>query len=124
MSLLHNSTTALLAAIGIALCAIDAGQRRDTALKLAGMAALGAAFMPSPALADQFIEASDGATIDCELARGELSRIALIDDGFANVSKIASGLPTPKVRASSRGSPSSRASGNTSRPSSSRARSW
>ncbi|VVT00601.1 type-F conjugative transfer system secretin TraK [Erythrobacter sp. EC-HK427] len=93
MSLLHNSTTALLAATGIALCGLGAGQRRDIALKLAGMAALGAAFMPSPALADQFIEASDGATIDCELARGELSRIALIDDGFANVSKIASGFP-------------------------------
>src|SRR3546814_5332068 len=29
----------------------------------------------------------------CTLARGDLTRIALIDDGFANVSKIASAYP-------------------------------
>ncbi len=47
----------------------------------------------SPAHADQFVEAADGATIDCVLARGALTRIALIKDGFANVSKMASGYP-------------------------------
>ncbi len=47
----------------------------------------------SPAQADQFVEAADGATIDCVLARGALTRIALIKDGFANVSKMASGYP-------------------------------
>ena len=46
-----------------------------------------------PAHADQFVEAADNATIACELARGELTRIALVGDGFANVSKIASGFP-------------------------------
>jgi conjugal transfer pilus assembly protein TraK len=46
-----------------------------------------------PAHADQFVEATDNATIACELARGELTRIALVGDGFANVSKIASGFP-------------------------------
>ena len=47
----------------------------------------------SPAHADQFVEAADGAAIDCVLARGALTRIALIEDGFANVSKMASGYP-------------------------------
>ncbi|MEO1167910.1 MAG: type-F conjugative transfer system secretin TraK [Pseudomonadota bacterium] len=47
----------------------------------------------SPAQADQFVEAADGASIDCVLARGALTRIALIQDGFANVSKMASGYP-------------------------------
>lgn len=57
------------------------------------LAVLALAFGPTPALADQVIEAADNATIDCQLSRGELSRIALIDDGFASVSKIASGYP-------------------------------
>lgn len=47
----------------------------------------------TPAHADQFIEAADGSAIDCVLARGALTRIALIADGFANVSKMASGYP-------------------------------
>ncbi|UAB78942.1 type-F conjugative transfer system secretin TraK [Erythrobacter sp. SCSIO 43205] len=47
----------------------------------------------SPAHADQIVEAADGASIDCVLARGALTRIALIQDGFANVSKMASGYP-------------------------------
>jgi conjugal transfer pilus assembly protein TraK len=62
-------------------------------LAATGLAALAIAILPVPALADQVIEAADNATIDCELSRGELSRIALIEDGFANVSKIASGYP-------------------------------
>ena len=56
------------------------------------LAALTCAFA-TPARADQFVEAADGATIDCVLARGALTRIALIEDGFANVSKMASGFP-------------------------------
>jgi len=57
------------------------------------LAALGLALAAVPAHADQFVEATDNATIACELARGELTRIALVGDGFANVSKIASGFP-------------------------------
>src|SRR3546814_14824340 len=60
---------------------------------MTGLAVLAFALTPVPAHADQFVEAADNATIDCELARGELTRIAPIDDGFANVSKIASGFP-------------------------------
>ena len=93
MNLLSNPASAMLAATGLAMFSVGVKQRRDVALKLAGLTALGLALVPTPALADQFIEASDGSTIDCELARGELTRIALIEDGFANVSKIASGFP-------------------------------
>ena len=55
--------------------------------------AIATAAYASPAHADQFVEAADGAAIDCVLARGALTRIALIEDGFANVSKMASGYP-------------------------------
>ncbi|WP_283420064.1 type-F conjugative transfer system secretin TraK [Sphingopyxis sp. Geo48] len=58
-----------------------------------GAALCALAFSVSPAFADQFVEAADNAKIDCVLSRGELTRIALIDDGFANVSKIASAYP-------------------------------
>lgn len=57
------------------------------------LAALAVGLAAVPAHADQFVEAADNATIACELARGELTRIALVGDGFANVSKIASGFP-------------------------------
>ncbi len=55
--------------------------------------AIASAAYAAPARADQFVEAADGSTIDCVLARGALTRIALIEDGFANVSKMARGYP-------------------------------
>jgi len=93
MSLLPSPLAAALAGTGLACFAIGATRRPDHGLKLTGLAFLAFALAPVPAHADQFVEAADNATIDCELARGELTRIALIDDGFANVSKIASGFP-------------------------------
>ncbi|WP_228766236.1 type-F conjugative transfer system secretin TraK [Pelagerythrobacter aerophilus] len=93
MSLLPSPLAAALAGTGLACFAIGATRRPDHGLKLTGLAVLAFALAPVPAHADQFVEAADNATIDCELARGELTRIALIDDGFANVSKIASGFP-------------------------------
>jgi conjugal transfer pilus assembly protein TraK len=60
---------------------------------ISSLAALAVSLAAVPAHADQFVEAADNATIACELARGELTRIALVGDGFANVSKIASGFP-------------------------------
>jgi conjugal transfer pilus assembly protein TraK len=60
---------------------------------ISSLAALAVGLAAVPAHADQFVEAADNATIACELARGELTRIALVGDGFANVSKIASGFP-------------------------------
>jgi len=98
MSLLPSPLAAALAGTGLACFAIGATRRPDPGLKLTGLAVLAFALAPVPAHADQFVEAADNATIDCELARGELTRIALIDDGFANVSKIASGFPTTTSR--------------------------
>ena len=62
------------------------------ALTAAALAAASCAFATA-AHADQFVEAADGAAIDCVLARGALTRVALVNDGFANVSKMASGYP-------------------------------
>ncbi len=93
MSLLPSPFAAALAGTGLACFAIGVTRRPDPGLKLTGLAVLAFALAPVPAHADQFVEAADNATVDCELARGELTRIALIDDGFANVSKIASGFP-------------------------------
>lgn len=62
------------------------------ALAAVALTAASGAFATA-AQADQFVEAADGAAIDCVLARGALTRIALVNDGFANVSKMASGYP-------------------------------
>ena len=82
MSLLPSPLAAALAGTGLACFAIGATRRPDHGLKLTGLAFLAFALAPVPAHADQFVEAADNATIDCELARGELTRIALIDDDF------------------------------------------
>ena len=46
-----------------------------------------------PVLADEFRQAADSARIDCNVSKRELTRIALIGDQFASVSKISSGTP-------------------------------
>ena len=93
MTFLPTSMASGLAAAGVAMFSLGATRRPDPGLKLCGLAILSFALVSTPAHADQFVEAADGATIDCELARGALTRIALVEDGFANVSKIASGYP-------------------------------
>jgi conjugal transfer pilus assembly protein TraK len=64
---------------------------------LAKPALLGAAsalmLLASPAQADQFKQAADGAGIDCAVSARELTRFALIGDQFASVSKISTGTP-------------------------------
>lgn len=47
----------------------------------------------SPARADQFKQAADGAGIECAVSARELTRFALIGDQFASVSKISTGTP-------------------------------
>ena len=93
MSLFSSCHYAALAGTGLGLFSLGATRRPDIGLKPLGIAVLAFACMAAPARADQFIEAADNAQIDCLLSRGELTRIALVDDGFANVSKIASGYP-------------------------------
>ena len=91
MSLLAHPLPALLGASAVSLVA--ATRRPSPAATATGLAAMALALIASPARADQFVEAADGASIDCVLARGALTRIALVKDGFANVSKMASGYP-------------------------------
>ncbi len=95
MTILSTITLAWLFSAGLASLSLGAARRPDTGLKTAGSAliVLAACLSASPAHADQFVEAGDGAQIDCKLSRDELTRISLIGDGFANVSKIATGYP-------------------------------
>ncbi|WP_299309687.1 type-F conjugative transfer system secretin TraK [uncultured Croceicoccus sp.] len=62
-------------------------------LPLAGLAIAAALAGTTPALADQFKQAADGAAIDCTVSQRELTRFALVEDQFASVSKISSGYP-------------------------------
>nr|WP_031290927.1 type-F conjugative transfer system secretin TraK [Sphingobium baderi] len=64
-----------------------------TASRMVGACLLALVFVleSAPALADQAIMASDSAQVDCHASAKDLTRISLVDDGFASVSKIATG---------------------------------
>ena len=47
----------------------------------------------SPAWADQTVLASDGSQVDCAVSAKDLTRISLVEDEFASVSKISTGNP-------------------------------
>jgi conjugal transfer pilus assembly protein TraK len=57
---------------------------------LFGLAVL---FLAQPAWADQTIMAADGAQVDCRASAKDLTRISLVEDEFASVSKISTGSP-------------------------------
>ena len=80
---------------GIASFALGSTRRFDLALRPLGavLIGMGLALAATPALADQYKQAADSVGIDCTLSRHELTRIALIGDSFASVSKISSGTP-------------------------------
>ncbi|OYZ15858.1 MAG: conjugal transfer protein TraK [Sphingomonadales bacterium 28-64-96] len=46
-----------------------------------------------PALADQYRMAADNARIECVASKKDLTRISLVSDQFASVSKVATGIP-------------------------------
>jgi conjugal transfer pilus assembly protein TraK len=81
--------------VGLGATSIAAGSTRepDTLLKPLGFALIAAAIAMAagPAFADEFVEAVDNGQVACTLSSRELTRIALIGDAFANVSKITSG---------------------------------
>lgn len=95
MSCIFSVAPVCLFGSGMASFSWGAARKPDTGFKTLGTALLVAAatLTATPALADQFIEAADGARIDCRLSRDELTRIALVGDEFSSVSKIASGYP-------------------------------
>ena len=47
----------------------------------------------SPVYADQYKQTADGGAIDCTVSKRELTRVSLIGDQFASVSKISTGYP-------------------------------
>lgn len=49
--------------------------------------------LATPAWADQTIVAADSAQVDCQASAKDLTRISLIEDEFASVSKISTGNP-------------------------------
>ena len=51
------------------------------------------ALMPTAAAADQFRMAADNARVECQASKKELTRISLVGDQFASVSKVATGVP-------------------------------
>ncbi len=95
MTFLSPIAPACLFGTGFASLCLGTTRKPDTGFKTIGGALLALSFClsASPARADQFVEAADGARIDCKLSRDELTRISLIGDAFSSVSKIATGYP-------------------------------
>ena len=56
-------------------------------------AALSLLAAASPLHADQYKQTADGGAIDCIVSKRELTRVSLIGDQFASVSKISTGYP-------------------------------
>lgn len=56
-------------------------------------AALSLLAAASPLHADQYKQTADGGAIDCMVSKRELTRVSLIGDQFASVSKISTGYP-------------------------------
>lgn len=83
--------------VGIGATSIAAGSTRthDSLLKPLGFALIAAAIamVAGPAFADEFVQAVDNGQVACTLSSRELTRISLVGDAFANVSKITSGSP-------------------------------
>jgi conjugal transfer pilus assembly protein TraK len=59
----------------------------------ASLFALAIFLMAEPAWADQTVMASDGSQVDCAASAKDLTRISLVEDEFASVSKISTGNP-------------------------------
>lgn len=63
--------------------------------RMIGVALVAVSFMllASPAWADQTVMAADGSQVDCAASAKDLTRISLVEDEFASVSKISTGNP-------------------------------
>ena len=59
----------------------------------AGLIAAAIMLWAAPAHADQTVVAADSAQVDCQASARDLTRISLVEDGFASVSKITTGSP-------------------------------
>jgi conjugal transfer pilus assembly protein TraK len=59
----------------------------------ASLVAVALLLFAEPAWADQTVMASDGSQVDCAASAKDLTRISLVEDEFASVSKISTGNP-------------------------------
>jgi len=89
------ATPACLAAAGAVSIAAGATRPLDLGLRPLGFALIGVAlFMAAaPARADQYRQAADNAEVDCVVSSRDLTRISLVGDAFASVSKVTTGYP-------------------------------
>lgn len=60
----------------------------------AGLLTISVVLVAEPAWADQTIMASDSSQVDCTASAKDLTRISLVEDEFASVSKISTGSQT------------------------------
>ena len=82
--------------IGGAVGAVAAGNRiAHSGLRPLSFGLIGAGLLAlaTPVLADQHLVAADNARVDCTASSSDLTRISLIGDAFASVSKISTGYP-------------------------------
>ncbi|MFV1919643.1 type-F conjugative transfer system secretin TraK [Sphingomonas sp. MJ1 (PH-R8)] len=89
------TTPACLLGAGAMTLAAGTSRPRDISLRPLGLALIGAAIAlaATPAWADQYRQAADNAQVDCVVSNHELTRISLVGDAFASVSKITTGYP-------------------------------
>lgn len=59
----------------------------------ASLLAMSVLLVAEPAWADQTVMAADGSQVDCAVSAKDLTRISLVEDEFAAVSKISTGNP-------------------------------
>lgn len=77
---------------GAALCSRMCIVSRTTGALLIAVSAMGIS-APALALGDQTLMASDGSQVACSASARDLTRISLVEDEFASVSKINTGNP-------------------------------
>jgi conjugal transfer pilus assembly protein TraK len=77
---------------GAALCSRMCIVSRTTGALLIAASAMGIS-APALALGDQTLMASDGSQVECSASARDLTRISLVEDEFASVSKINTGNP-------------------------------
>ncbi|WP_179187247.1 type-F conjugative transfer system secretin TraK [Sphingomonas sp. TZW2008] len=78
---------------GAASVAYGSSRVIDTFFRPVGMVLAGAGLflIASPAFADQYKVAADNARVDCTVAKNELTRISLVGDQIAAVTKVSTG---------------------------------
>lgn len=86
---------ACLIGAGSASLAYGTSRPYDRFGKAIGMALIGAAVVLTalPAEAEQYRQAADNAEVACVVSSRELTRISLVGDAFASVSKVTTGYP-------------------------------